>query len=158
MDQWVQIGLVAFLVGVGSVREVKRLFEDYKENITAIKRYEQNHLKEEMIKVKVSKFEEEKVQGGAIIKEDTKMARRIDTASSNSNAIKRIKQDLKPFLESWGKLTKEQRALLRSRYVKHKGVSEVAEEFGLTLSVTKDRLGKAEKRFYKLYMSYLEVE
>ena len=141
-----------------AMREVKRLFEDYKENITAIRRYEQIHFKEEMIKVKVSKFEHERVQGGAIVKEDTKLARRIDTASSNSNAIKRIKKDLKPFLEAWGKLTKEQRALLRSRYVRHKAISEVAEEFELTLSVTKDRLSKAEKRFYKLYMSYLEVE
>ena len=140
------------------MREVRQLFEDYTENIVAIKRYEQIHLKEEMIKVKVSKFEREKVQGGAIVKEDSKLARRIDTANSNSNAIKRIKQDLKPFLESWGKLTKEQRALLRSRYVRHKAISEVAEEFGLTLSVTKDRLGKAEKRFYKLYMNCLEVK
>ena len=140
------------------MREVKRLFEDYKENITAIRRYEQNHLKEEMIKVKVSKFEEERVQGGAIVKEDTKMARRIDTASSNSNAIKRIKQDLKPFLEAWGKLTKEQRALLRSRYMKRMTINEVAEEFKLTLSITKDRLNKAEKRFYKLYQNYVEVK
>ena len=140
------------------MREVRQLFEDYTENIVAIKRYEQIHLKEEMIKVKVSKFEREKVQGGAIVKEDSKLARRIDTANSNSNAIKRIKQDLKPFLESWGKLTKEQRALLRSRYVRHKGISEVAEEFELTLSVTKDRLNKAEKRFYKLYMNCLEVK
>lgn len=140
------------------MREVRRLFEDYKENIVAIRRYEQIHLKEEMIKVKVSKFEHERVQGGAIVKEDTKMARRIDTASSNSNAIKRIKRDLKPFLEAWGKVTKEQRALLRSRYIRRKTMSEVAEEFGLTLSVTKDRLSKAEKRFYKLYINYLEVK
>ena len=140
------------------MREVKLLFEDYKENIVAIRRYEQIHLKEEMIKVKVSKFEREKVQGGAIVKEDSKMARRIDATNSNSNAIKRIKQDLKPFLEAWAKVTKEQRALLRSRYIRRKTISEVAEEFGLTSSVTKDRLSKAEKRFYKLYMSYLEVE
>ena len=140
------------------MREVKRLFDDYTENVTAIRRYEQIHFKEEMIKVKVSKFEQEKVQGGAIIKEDTKMARRIDTASSNSNAIKRIKQDLKPFLESWGKLTKEQRALLRSRYMKRMTINEVAEEFKLTLSITKDRLNKAEKRFYKLYQNYVEVK
>lgn len=140
------------------MREVRLLFEDYTENIAAIRRYEQIHFKEEMIKVKVSKFEREKVQGGAIVKEDTKMARRIDATNSNSNAIKRIKQDLKPFLEAWAKVTKEQRALLKSRYVRHKAINEVAEEFGLTLSVTKDRLSKAEKRFYKLYMSYLEVE
>ena len=140
------------------MREVRLLFEDYKENIVAIRRYEQIHLKEEMVKVKVSKFEREKVQGGAIVKEDTKLARRIDTANSNSNAIKRIKQDLKPFLKAWRRVTKEQRALLRSRYIRRKGVSEVAEEFGLTLSVTKDRLGKAEKRFYKLYQNYLEAK
>ena len=140
------------------MREVRQLFDDYTENITAIKRYEQIHFKEEMIKVKVSKLEREKVQGGAIVKEDTKMARRIDTASSNSNAIKRIKQDLKPFLEAWGKVTNEQRALLRSRYIRQRTINEVAEEFGLTLSVTKDRLNKAEKRFYKLYQNYLEVK
>ena len=140
------------------MREVRLLFEDYKENIVAIKRYEQIHIKEEIVKVKVSKFEREKVQGGTLVKEDTKLARRIDTANSNSNAIKRIKQDLKPFLSAWEKLTKEQRALLRSRYVRHKAISEVAEEFGLTLSVTKDRLNKAEKRFYKLYQNYVEVK
>ena len=140
------------------MREVRQLFEDYKENIRAMKRYEEHNIREEMVKVRVSKFEDEKVQGGAIVKEDTKLARRIDTASSDSNAIKRIKKDLKPFLEAWGKLTKEQRALLRSRYVRHKAISEVAEEFELTLSVTKDRLSKAEKKFYKLYMNCLEVK
>jgi DNA-directed RNA polymerase specialized sigma24 family protein len=141
-----------------AMREVRQLFDDYTENITAIKRYEQIHIKEEIVKVKVSKFEREKVQGGAIVKEDTKLARRIDATNSNSNAIKRIKKDLKPFLEAWAKVTKEQRALLRSRYIRRKAINEVAEEFGLTLSVTKDRLSKAEKRFYRLYMNCLEVK
>ena len=140
------------------MREVRLLFEDYKENIVAIKRYEQIHLKEEMIKVKVSKFEREKVQGGTLVKEDTKLARRIDTANSNSNAIKRIKQDLKPFLEAWGKITKEQRALLRSRYMKRMTINEVAKELDLTLSVAKTKLSNAEKRFYRLYMNCLEVK
>ena len=111
-----------------------------------------------MIKVKVSKFEREKVQGGTLVKEDTKLARRIDTANSNSNAIKRIKQDLKPFLEAWGKITKEQRALLRSRYMKRMTINEVAKELDLTLSVAKTKLSNAEKRFYRLYMNCLEVK
>ena len=137
-----------------AMREVKRLFEDYKENITAIRRYEQIHFKEEMIKVKVSKFEREKVQGGAIVKEDTKMARRIDIANSNSNAIKQIKSDLEPFILAWGKLNREHRTLLRSRYMKCRTINEVAEELDLSLSTAKTKLSNAEKRFYKIYDHY----
>ena len=138
------------------MREVRLLFEDYTENITAIRRYEQIHLKEEMIKVKVSKFEREKVQGGAIVKEDTKMARRIDIANSNSNAIKQIKGDLEPFVVAWGKLNREHRTLLRSRYMKCRTINEIAEELNLSLSVAKTKLSNAEKRFYKLYNHYME--
>ena len=75
-----------------AMREVKRLFEDYKENIRAIKRYEEHNIREEMVKVRVSKFKNEKVQGGTVTKEDTVMARRIDIANANSNAIKQIKK------------------------------------------------------------------
>ena len=136
------------------MREVKRLFEDYKENIRSMKRYEEHNIREEMIKVKVSKFEREKVQGGAIVKEDTKMARRIDIANSNSNAIKHIKRDLEPFVMAWGKLNREHRTLLRSRYMKCRSINEVAEELDLSLSTAKTKLSNAEKRFYKLYDHY----
>ena len=136
------------------MREVKRLFEDYKENIRAMKRYEEHNIREEMIKVKVSKFEDEKVQGGAIVTEDTKMARRIDLANSNSNAIKQIKSDLEPFILAWGKLTREHRTLLRIRYMKSKSINEVAEELDLSLSTAKTKLSNAEKRFHKLYNHY----
>ena len=138
------------------MREVKRLFEDYKENIRSMKRYEEHNIREEMIKVKVSKFEREKVQGGAIVKEDTKMARRIDIANSNSNAIKQIKADLEPFVVAWGKLNREHRTLLRSRYMKCRTINEVAEELDLSLSVAKTKLSNAEKRFFKLYNHYTE--
>ena len=138
------------------MREVKLLFEDYKENIRAMKRYEEHNIREQMVKVRVSKFEQEKVQGGAIVKEDTKMARRIDTANANSNAIKQIKSDLEPFVIAWGKLTREHRPLLRSRYMKCRTINEVAEELDLSLSVAKSKLSNAEKRFYKLYNHYMD--
>ena len=136
------------------MREVKRLFEDYKENIRAMKRYEEHNIREQMVKVRVSKFEDEKVQGGTITKEDTVMARRIDIANSNSNAIKQIKGDLEPFVMAWGKLNREHRTLLRSRYMKCRTINEVAEELDLSLSVAKTKLSNAEKRFYKLYDHY----
>ena len=136
------------------MREVKRLFEDYKENIRAMKRYEEHNIREEMVKVRVSKFKDEKVQGGTITKEDTVMARRIDIANSNSNAIKRIKSDLEPFVVAWGKLNREHRTLLRSRYMKCRTINEIAEELNLSLSVAKTKLSNAEKRFYKLYSYY----
>ena len=133
------------------MREVKRLFEDYKENIRAMKRYEEHNIREQIVKVRVSKFEDEKVQGGTITKEDTVMARRIDIANSNSNAIKRIKRDLEPFVMAWGKLNREHRTVLRSRYMKCRTINEVAEELDLSLSVAKTKLSNAEKRFYNLY-------
>ena len=136
------------------MREVKRLFEDYKENIRAMKRYEEHNIREEMVKVRVSKFKDEKVQGGTITKEDTVMARRIDLANSNSNAIKQIKSDLEPFILAWGKLNREHRTLLRSRYMKCRTINEVAEELDLSLSTAKTKLSNAEKRFYKLYDHY----
>ena len=138
------------------MREVKRLFEDYKENIRSMKRYEEHNIREEMIKVKVSKFEREKVQGGAIVKEDTKMARRIDIANANSNAIKQIKGDLEPFIMAWGKLNREHRTVLRSRYMKCRTINEIAEELDLSLSTAKTKLSNAEKRFYKLYSHYMD--
>ena len=138
------------------MREVKRLFEDYKENIRAMKRYEEHNIREQMVKVRVSKFEDEQVQGGTITKEDTVMARRIDIANSNSNAIKRIKSDLEPFVMAWGKLNREHRTLLRSRYMKCRTINEVAEELDLSLSTAKSKLSNAEKRFYKLYNHYID--
>ena len=136
------------------MREVKLLFEDYKENIRAMKRYEEHNIREQMVKVRVSKFEDEKGQGGTITKEDTVMARRIDIANSNSNAIKHIKRDLEPFVMAWGKLNREHRTLLRSRYMKCRTINEVAEELDLSLSTAKTKLSNAEKRFYKLYDHY----
>ena len=119
-----------------------------------MKRYEEHNIREQMVKVRVSKFEDEKVQGGTITKEDTVMARRIDIANSNSNAIKQIKSDLEPFVVAWGKLTREHRTLLRSRYMKRMTINEVAEELELSLAVAKSKLSNAEKRFYKLYNHY----
>ena len=138
------------------MREVKRLFEDYKENIRAMKRYEEHNIREQMVKVRVSKFEDQKVQGGTITKEDSVMARRIDIANSNSNAIKQIKSDLEPFVMAWGKLNREHRTVLRSRYMKCRTINEVAEELDLSLSTAKTKLSNAEKRFYKLYSHYMD--
>ena len=138
------------------MREVKRLFEDYKENIRAMKRYEEHNIREQIVKVRVSKFEDEKVQGGTITKEDTVMARRIDIANSNSNAIKQIKRDLEPFVMAWGKLNREHRTVLRSRYMKCRTINEIAEELDLSLSTAKTKLSNAEKRFYKLYNHYMD--
>lgn len=137
------------------MREVKRLFEDYKENVIALRKYEEQQIKEEYIKIQVSKWSE-KVDGGKVIKEDTKMAKRIDKANSTVIAIKRIKADLRPFLLAMNKISEEQKSLLKSRYMKCRSVNEVANEFDLSLSMTKDRLKKAEQRFYKLYQKYSE--
>ena len=138
------------------MREVKRLFEDYKENLISLKKYEQQKIKDEYIKIKSAKLDPEKVDGGLLVKEDTKMVKRIHRADSSINAIKRIKADLRPFLLAMSKLSEEQKSLLRSRYMKCRSVYEVANEFDLSLSITKDRLKKAEQRFYKLYQKYSE--
>ena len=139
------------------MREVKRLFEDYKENMIAMKKYQEQQIQTEFIKVKAAKWDPEQVDGGKLIKEDTKMAKRIDRADASINAIKRIKADLRPFLLAMNKISDEQKSLLRIRYMKCRSVNEVANEFDLSLSVTKDRLKKAEQRFYKLYQKYSEV-
>lgn len=136
------------------MREVKRLFEDYKENIIALKRYEQQQIKDEYIKIKSAKLDPEKVDGGLLVKEDTKMVKRIHRADSSINAIKRIKADLRPFLLAMHKLSKEQKELLRSRYMKSSSVYEVAKEFDLSLATTKTKLSQAETRFYRLYQKY----
>ena len=133
------------------MREVKRLFEDYKENIIALKRYEQQQIKEEAIKVGINRIDIERVQGGILHKEEKRMTKRIDRGNASINAIKRIKADLRPFLLALNKVSKEQKALLRCRYMKCRSVNEVAKEFDLSLSVTKDRLNKAEQRFFRLY-------
>ena len=138
------------------MREVKRLFEDYKANLIALKKYEQQKIKDEYIKIKSAKLDPEKVDGGLLVKEDTKMVKRIHRADSSINAIKRIKADLRPFLLAINKVSDEQKTLLRSRYMKCRSVNEVAKEFDLSLSVTKDRLNKAEMRFYRLYQKYSE--
>lgn len=138
------------------MRELKKIFEDYQENISAWKVYEEHSTRDEAIKVKTICYEYEKVDGGKVVKEDTKMAHRVDRLNSNANAIKRIKADLRPFLLAMSKISDEQKSLLRSRYVKCRSVNEVAKEFDLSLSIAKDRLKKAEQRFYKLYNNYME--
>lgn len=138
------------------MREVKRLFEDYKANLIALKKYEQQQIKDEYIKIKSAKLDPEKVDGGLLVKEDTKMVKRIHRADSSINAIKRIKADLRPFLLAINKVSDEQKTLLKSRYMKCRSVNEVANEFDLSLSMTKDRLKKAETRFYRLYQKYSE--
>ena len=138
------------------MRELKKIFEDYQENISAWKVYEERSTRDEAIKVKTICYEYEKVDGGKVIKEDTKMAHRVDRLNSNSNAIKRIKADLRPFLLAMSKISDEQKSLLRSRYMKCRSVNEVAKEFDLSLSIAKDRLKKAEQRFYKLYNHYMK--
>ena len=136
------------------MREVKRLFEDYKENIIALKRYEQQQIKEEAIKVGVNRIDIERVQGGILHKEEKRMTKRIDRGNASINAIKRIKADLRPFLLAMHKLSKEQKELLRSRYMKSSSVYEVAKEFDLSLATTKTKLSQAETRFYRLYQKY----
>ena len=138
------------------MREVKRLFEDYKENIIALKRYEQQQIKDQAIKVGINRIDIERVQGGILHKEEKRMTKRIDRGNASINAIKRIKADLRPFLLALNKVSKEQKALLRCRYMKCRSVNEVAKEFDLSLSVTKDRLNKAEQRFFRLYQKYLQ--
>lgn len=137
------------------MREVKRLFEDYKENVIALKKYEQQQIKEQAISLGISRTDIEKVQGGLLHKEERKMAKRIDRGNSSINAIKRIKADLRPFLMAMNKVSDEQKMLLRSRYLKCRSVVEVAKEFDFSLSVTRDKLSKAEVRFYRLYQKYL---
>lgn len=138
------------------MREVKRLFEDYKANLIALKKYEQQKIKDEYIKIKSAKLDPEKVDGGLLVKEDTKMVKRIHRADSSINAIKRIKADLRPFLLAINKVSDEQKTLLRSRYMKCRSVHEVAEEFNLSLGATRTKLSQAEMRFYRLYQKYSE--
>ena len=138
------------------MREVKRLFEDYKENLISLKKYEQQKIKDEYIKIKSAKLDPEKVDGGLLVKEDTKMVKRIHRADSSINAIKRIKADLRPFLLAINKVSDEQKTLLRSRYMKCRSVYEVAEEFNLSLGATRTKLSQAEMKFYRLYQKYSE--
>lgn len=138
------------------MREVKRLFEDYKANLIALKKYEQQQIKDQAIKVGINRIDIERVQGGILHKEEKRMTKRIDRGNASINAIKRIKADLRPFLLALNKVSKEQKALLRCRYMKCRSVNEVAKEFDLSLSVTKDRLNKAEQRFFRLYQKYLQ--
>ena len=138
------------------MREVKRLFEDYKANLIALKKYEQQQIKDEYIKIKSAKLDPEKVDGGLLVKEDTKMVKRIHRADSSINAIKRIKADLRPFLLAINKVSDEQKTLLRSRYMKCRSVHEVAEEFNLSLGATRTKLSQAEMKFYRLYQKYSE--
>ena len=136
------------------MREVKRLFEDYKENIIALKRYEQQQIKDQAIKVGINRIDIERVQGGILHNEEKRMTKRIDRGNASINAIKRIKADLRPFLLAMHKLSKEQKELLRSRYMKSSSVYEVAKEFDLSLATTKTKLSQAETRFYRLYQKY----
>ena len=136
------------------MREVKRLFEDYKANLIALKKYEQQQIKDQAIKVGINRIDIGRIQGGILHKEEKRMTKRIDRGNASINAIKRIKADLRPFLLAMHKLSKEQKELLRSRYMKSSSVYEVAKEFDLSLATTKTKLSQAETRFYRLYQKY----
>ena len=156
MSFLIKSSVFSLLFEVITVREVRKLFEDYQENIKAWKVYETRLIKDEAIKVKTICYEREKVDGGKIIKEDTKMAHRVDRLNSSANAIKRIKADLRPFLLALGKVSSEQKELLRSRYIDGQSVNELAKEFDLSVTGLRNRLDQAEKRFYRLYQKFSE--
>lgn len=139
------------------MKEVKLIFEDYQENISAWKVYEERSTRDEAIKVKTICYEYEKVDGGKVIKEDTKMAHRVDRLNSNANAIKRIKADLKPFVVTMNKISQDDKRLLTSHYIKGKSVNEIAKELDLSVTATRSRFNKAEIKFLKIYKHYSEA-
>ena len=142
------------------MREVKRIFDDYKENIVALKCYK--HHQAETEDISLSRwFDVEKVQGGKVIKQDNKMAKRIDRSSTHITAIKRLKKEIEPVKKAMERVklsSKSDYALLVMRYVKSYSVQVIAQRLNVSATTVRSRLVKAEKKFLKIYEKVLEVE
>lgn len=100
---------------------------------------------------------DEKVQGGMISKQDTKMANVLDKQKRTQHKIKRILSDLKPFVVTMNKISQDDKRLLTSHYIKGKSVNELAKELDLSITTTRSRFNKAEIKFLKIYKHYSEA-
>lgn len=135
------------------MREVKEIFDDYKENVEALKCYKHHQAEAEVISL-ARKFDEEKVQGGKIIKQDTKMAKRIDRSNTNITAIKRLKKEIEPVKNAMERVkssSKSDYALLVMRYIKSYSIKTIAKHLNVSVTTVRSRLVKAEKKFIKIY-------
>lgn len=135
------------------MREVKQIFDDYKENVETLKCYKHHQAEAEVISL-ARKFDEEKVQGGKIIKQDTKMAKRIDRSNTNITAIKRLKKEIEPVKNAMERVkssSKSDYALLVMRYIKSYSIKTIAKHLNVSVTTVRSRLVKAEKKFIKIY-------
>ncbi|MBP3909462.1 MAG: DUF1492 domain-containing protein [Turicibacter sp.] len=137
------------------MREVKLIFEDYIISRRMLKAL-QNKVEEgtEITLSMARPMLNEKVQGGKVCKQDTKMAITLDTKNRTQSKINQILRDLRPFSVTVSKTPKDDINLLTSHYIKKKSVSEIAKELDLSITTTRSRLNKAEMKFFKIYMHY----
>lgn len=140
------------------MKEVKLIFEDYIISRRMLKAL-QNKVEEETgISLSMARpMIDEKVQGGMISKQDTKMANVLDKQKRTQHKIKRILSDLKPFVVTMNKISQDDKRLLTSHYIKGKSVNELAKELDLSITTTRSRFNKAEIKFLKIYKHYSEA-
>ncbi|MBP3905236.1 sigma factor-like helix-turn-helix DNA-binding protein [Turicibacter sp.] len=137
------------------MREVKLIFEDYIISRRMLKALQNKAEEETGISLSMARpMIDEKVQGGMISKQDTKMATVLDKQKRTQHKIKRILSDLKPFVVTMNKISQDDKKLLTSHYIKRKSVNEIAKELDLSITTTRSRLNKAEMKFFKIYMHY----
>ena len=74
-----------------------------------------------------------------------------------NNAIRELENELKSTIKALEVLKQQDEvsnAILVKRHIEEKTVKEIADELGLSISNTRDKLQKVEKKFLKLYKYY----
>ena len=74
-----------------------------------------------------------------------------------NNAIRELENELKSTIKALEVLKQQDEvshAILVKRHIEEKTVKEIADELGLSISNTRDKLQKVEKKFLKLYEHY----
>ena len=135
------------------MREVKEIFDDYKQNKEVLKCYQKHQAGTEAISL-ARWFDGEKVQGGKVIKQDTKMVKRIDRNTSHITAIRRLKKDIEPVLLAMERVkvsSKNDYALLIMRYVRSYSVQTMAKQMNVSVTTVRNKLLRAEKKFLRIY-------
>lgn len=135
------------------MREVKEIFDDYKQNKEVLKYYQKHQAGTEAISL-ARRFDGEKVQGGKVIKQDTKMVKRIDRNTSHITAIKRLKKDIEPVVKAMERVklsSKNDYALLIMRYVRSYSIQTMAKQMNVSVTTVRSKLLRAEKKFLRIY-------
>ena len=139
------------------MNEVEEIIETYRINRIMIRKYSSKIAESQQIKIHNSYSKEEKVQGGKIIKADTRMANRIDYANRYSIRIREMREEneaIDKALKSMATKNINDFKLFKLYYMKRKTLNDIANEFSLSNGTIRERIRRISFHFMRLVECY----